>query len=93
MTEKEGNSPEIMTGMLPIKFTDPTDTQEGTTIKTTTADSNWYNYTTKKWANAQTQDGSMWVWIPRYAYKIHKENGIDTQRFDIVFLIGTTDNY
>ena len=93
MTEKEGNSPEIMTGMSPIKFTDPTDTQEGTTIKTTTADSNWYNYTTKKWANAQTQDGSMWVWIPRYAYKIHKENGIDTQRFDIVFLIGTTDNY
>ena len=30
MTEKEGNSPEIMTGMSPIKFTDPTDTQEGT---------------------------------------------------------------
>ncbi len=23
-----------------------------------------------KWANAVTKDGSMWVWIPRYAYKI-----------------------
>ncbi len=23
-----------------------------------------------KWANAITADGSMWVWIPRYAYKI-----------------------
>lgn len=23
-----------------------------------------------KWANAMTADGSMWVWIPRYAYKI-----------------------
>ena len=23
-----------------------------------------------KWANATTADGSMWVWIPRYAYKI-----------------------
>lgn len=23
-----------------------------------------------KWANAITSDGSMWVWIPRYAYKI-----------------------
>ena len=23
-----------------------------------------------KWANAKTSDGSMWVWIPRYAYKI-----------------------
>ena len=25
---------------------------------------------TNKWANAITADGSMWVWIPRYAYKI-----------------------
>ena len=25
-----------------------------------------------KWANAITSDGSMWVWIPRYAYKITK---------------------
>ncbi len=23
-----------------------------------------------KWANAVTKDGSMWVWLPRYAYKI-----------------------
>ena len=26
--------------------------------------------TAKKWANAITEDGSMWVWIPRYAYSI-----------------------
>ncbi len=26
--------------------------------------------TNKKWANAMTEDGSMWVWIPRYAYSI-----------------------
>ena len=26
--------------------------------------------TGSKWANAMTTDGSMWVWIPRYAYKI-----------------------
>ena len=26
--------------------------------------------TTNNWANAITGDGSMWVWIPRYAYKI-----------------------
>ncbi|HJJ16056.1 MAG TPA: hypothetical protein OIM60_06585 [Clostridiaceae bacterium] len=26
--------------------------------------------TTNNWANAITADGSMWVWIPRYAYKI-----------------------
>ena len=26
--------------------------------------------TGNKWANAKTADGSMWVWIPRYAYRI-----------------------
>ena len=31
----------------------------------------------------------MWVWIPRFAYKIDKTN----QKFDIVFLQGTTDEY
>lgn len=30
-----------------------------------------------RWANAQTTDGSMWVWIPRFAYKITK--GYHTQ--------------
>ena len=31
----------------------------------------------------------MWVWIPRYAYRINSS----TQTCDIVFLIGTTDKY
>ena len=40
---------------------------------------NWYAYTagdnstdtkTSRWANAVTDDGSYWVWIPRYKYKI-----------------------
>ena len=30
----------------------------------------WYNYGSKQWANAQTADGSMWVWVPRYSYMI-----------------------
>lgn len=86
------NSPKILQGMTPIKFTEPTDTEEGTIVTTTVSDStstDWYDYESKKWANAQTQDGSMWVWIPRYAYKINKSS----QTCDIVFLIGTTDNY
>ena len=43
-------------------------------------ESKWYSYTaqtgattsggTSKWANAKTSDGSYWVWIPRYAYRI-----------------------
>ena len=87
------NKPELMTGMSAIKFTDPTDSAEGTTVDTTSNDTEWYNYENKKWANAKTEDGSMWVWIPRYAYRIHKENGVATQKFDIVFLVGITDNY
>ena len=34
---------------------------------------NWYDYENQKWANTKTQDGSYWVWIPRYAYKIESE--------------------
>lgn len=26
--------------------------------------------TSSKWANAKTEDGSYWVWIPRFAYKV-----------------------
>ena len=87
------NKPELMTGMSAIKFTDPADSVEGTVVDTTSNDTEWYNYEDKKWANAKTEDGSMWVWIPRYAYRIHKENGVETQKFDIVFLVGLTDNY
>ena len=87
------NKPELMTGMSAIKFTDPTDSAEGAVVDTTSNDAEWYSYEDKKWANAKTEDGSMWVWIPRYAYRIHKENGVETQKFDIVFLVGLTDNY
>ena len=72
--DKKVNAPTLLTGMMPIKFEMPTDTEMGTAVTTTTSDTNWYEYgttyETKKWANAQTKDGSMWVWIPRFAYKI-----------------------
>lgn len=86
---KKVNLPELLTGMTPIKFTEPEDNKEGTTVKTAYTDNNWYDYEAKKWANTQTEDGSMWVWIPRYAYRVNSS----TQTCDIVFLIGTTDNY
>ena len=31
----------------------------------------------------------MWVWIPRFAYRVNS----GTQNFDVVFLVGTTDQY
>ena len=34
------------------------------------SNSAWYNYANNKWANAKTQNGSYFVWIPRFAYRI-----------------------
>ena len=86
------NKPKLMTGMTAIKFNEPTGDEkakEGSTVKTTDTDAAWYDYDAKKWANAQTQDGSMWVWIPRFAYKVNSS----TQTFDVVFLKDTTNTY
>ncbi|MDD4066684.1 MAG: hypothetical protein PHH22_01745 [Clostridia bacterium] len=47
--------------------------------------------TTSKWANAVTDDGSYWVWIPRYAYSIG--TGYHTNissPIEIEFMKGTT---
>ena len=52
--------------------------------------------TGSKWANATTKDGSMWVWIPRYAYKItyKKENDKSAGgTIDIAFLKGKTNTF
>ena len=64
---------------------------------------NWYAYTagdnstdtkTSRWANAVTDDGSYWVWIPRYKYKITNQPtsaGIENAgKIDVEF-IPTTD--
>ena len=86
------NKPKLMTGMTAIKFNEPTGDEkakEGSTVKTTDIDAAWYDYDAKKWANAQTQDGSMWVWIPRFAYKVNSS----TKTFDVVFLKDTTNTY
>ncbi|MFR8233346.1 MAG: Tfp pilus assembly protein FimT/FimU [Clostridia bacterium] len=48
------NIPKLSGNMKPIKYV-------GAEADTQTG---------SKWANAMTTDGSMWVWIPRYAYKI-----------------------
>ena len=86
------NKPKLMTGMTAIKFNDPTGDEkasEGSVVKTTDTDTAWYDYDAKKWANAQTEDGSMWVWIPRFAYKINSSN----KTFDVVFLKDSTNTY
>ncbi len=111
--EKKVNAPELKTGMVPVKYVD------NNWVVTTEDDKEWYDYTegSKKWANVMLQDnliydantkivsseGSMFVWIPRFAYKITKlpeYTETETSRttndggtIDVVFLQGNTDYY
>ncbi|NLM63611.1 MAG: prepilin-type N-terminal cleavage/methylation domain-containing protein, partial [Mollicutes bacterium] len=83
------NPPVLVTGMTPIKW-DVIEWED-----TVNYDSEWYDYNQKKWANVKTEDGSMWVWIPRYAYKItdcfHSDCSGDAGNIEIKFLKGTTN--
>ena len=62
---------------------------------------NWYNYAdtsttgagTSNWANARSKDGSMWVWIPRYEYKIDEANKTIDVRFIPTSTNTTTEGY
>ena len=48
--------------------------------------------TEKKWANAMTEDGSMWVWIPRYAYSITSGyHSSSAGNIDVEFMKGTSN--
>ncbi len=95
---KQANTPKLAEGMTPIKW-------NGTAwVSTTVSDKDWYSYdnTNRKWANARTADGSMWVWIPRYIYKIKPLTEGDTNSgwhkatagiIDIQFSKGTKDDW
>ena len=65
-SSKQVNSPKLMEGMTGIYWD-----EKGNEVTVTAANQdNWYDYSQQKWANAKTKDGSYWVWIPRYEYKI-----------------------
>lgn len=51
------------------------------------------NQTGNKWANATTMDGSMWVWIPRYAYKITSGYHSSTAGTIEIAFLDTQDNF
>ena len=91
------NAPVLKKGMTPVKFEiNEKDTSKMKIVSTTANDEEWYNYEEKRWANAKTEDGSLWVWIPRFAYRIIQPASSDTEKkgtTSIVFLDGTTDNY
>lgn len=95
----QANSPNIVEGMTQIMFNEPYGNTQGSVIKLGDAEfknNTWYDYGNKKWANTITKDGSMWVWIPRYAYKItytNPSNKSEGGTIDVKFLVGTTDQY
>ena len=68
--DKGVNTPNLGEGITPIKWDETANDGAGDWVETEGSDSDWYDYENKEWANAKTADGSMWVWIPRYAYKI-----------------------
>ena len=60
------NRPKLMDGMTGIYWD-----ADGNEVEVNPDNQdNWYDYANQKWANAKTEDGSYWVWIPRYEYKI-----------------------
>ncbi len=80
------NAPQLSEGMTPIKWVN------GVETVTTADDPEWYDYTNKLWANVKTADGSYWVWIPRYAYKITSGyHSSTTGSIDVKFLKGKSD--
>ncbi len=98
--EKGVNTPDLQDGALtPVKWVEePEGSGNYTMVETTADDPEWYSYgttaDTRKWANAITSDGSMWVWIPRYAYQIadnYHTNSAAGGTIKIEFLKETTN--
>ena len=80
------NIPKLSEGMKPIKWVN------GVETVTTVDDPEWYDYAKQLWANVKTADGSYFVWIPRYAYKITSGyHSSEVGSIDVKFLKGTSD--
>jgi|GEM_PF-5657347 len=93
--ERLPNAPQLMSGMIPVKWvTTDEGTGGGYWVKTTPSDPDWFDYSQQKWANIMLADGlsvdpttneilsmgSMFVWVPRYAYQITYFDDYATQR-------------
>ena len=89
--DKGVNTPNLGEGMTPIKWDETANDGAGDWVETTGDDPDWYDYSAKKWANAKTSDGSMWVWIPRYAYSIISGyHSSSTGTIEVEFMKGTS---
>lgn len=81
------NPPRLVQGMKAIRW----ENNDWIEVQMPEEDTSWYEYkqtsgdASSRWANARTTDGSSWVWIPRYAYKI------TDQHVEILFLKENTN--
>ena len=96
------SAPKLSDGMIPVKW------NGSNWIRTTASDSEWYDYSQKKWANIVLGDASwngdtlnedanysMLVWIPRYAYQITSQyhlSGTGAGNINIVFIDTNNQN-
>jgi len=99
--EKGVNSPKLDDGMTAVYWDGSGNEVLGTSPNFEYNE--WYDYTgstktfgtdntSSKWANAKTEDGSYWVWIPRYAYSIGEGYNTSTSSpIEIEFMKGTTN--
>ena len=86
------NRPKLLSGMTAIYYEDGTE-KELTSSSSEEEWSKWYDYANKNWANAKTSDGSYWVWIPRYAYKITNTiNNGASSNISIIFVNNRNQN-
>lgn len=93
--EKGVNIPKLGNGMMAIIWDENANEGQGDWV-TPNSVNDWYKYSEedKKWANAITEDGSMWVWVPRYGYQIstnYNKGGNLFGTINIKFLKGITN--
>ena len=70
------NIPSIIAGLIPVKYQNNAWVEiENTTDNPWYTDKDWYDYENGIWANAKLNDGTMYVWIPRFTYKIEAVDG------------------
>ncbi len=84
VASKGVNKPKLAQGLTPIKWD-----ANGNVVNTNENDNDWYDYGSKKYANAIASNGSMWVWIPRYEYKISTLFTSTAQTIDVNFVANT----
>jgi hypothetical protein len=100
----EPNEPMLSDGMNPVYWENNTEIVKFTDTNLTVQnpqwnEASWYLYRNTRdgvfntrWANMKSNDGSYWVWIPRFVYKVRTNFHIGTTgTVDVSFVEGTDD--